>query len=247
MSAVAHRGNSRQRSTSVAFGAKRTLIKPRCRRGGAAHLLRRAMHWCLQQVPRPGRRHGEEAAREEAPGPRLASYSSALAAFRGLTADVPPDLRTTPTASFWRTPPSRPRASARSCGSVWGLRDSQRPASTAMAGLPARPWPRLMPSALAVRASALAAWRSKARSPRGRHPSKARRRVLRGRTQGSAPRSSRRSCCRLRRGATRSPCSCNSTCEMSVPDSRSSRLHAGQLRGGRGFHDGSTTTPSASS
>jgi len=53
MSAVAHRGNSRQRSTSVAFGAKRTLIKPRCRRGGAAHLLRRAMHWCLQQVPRP--------------------------------------------------------------------------------------------------------------------------------------------------------------------------------------------------
>jgi hypothetical protein len=29
------------------------------------------MHWCLQQVPRPGRRHDEEAAREEAPGPRL--------------------------------------------------------------------------------------------------------------------------------------------------------------------------------
>jgi len=31
-------------------------------------------------------------------------------------------------------------------------------------------------------------------------------------------------------GATRSPCSCNSTCEMSVRDSRSSRLRAGQRR-----------------
>src|SRR5262245_12960307 len=34
--------------------------------------------------------------------------------------------------------------------------------------------------------------------------------------------------------------------EMSVRDSRSSRLHAGQRRGGRGLHDGPTTTPSAS-
>src|SRR6516225_1863749 len=53
--------------------------------------------------------------------------------------------------------------------------------------------PALCLRALAARASALAAWRSTARSPRGRYPSKARRRVLRGRTQGSAPRSSRRS------------------------------------------------------
>ena len=30
----------------------------------------------------------------------------------------------------------------------------------------------------------------------------------------------------------------NSTCEMSIRDSRSSRLHAGQRRGGRGLHDG---------
>src|SRR5262249_39216886 len=33
---------------------------------------------------------------------------------------------------------------------------------------------------------------------------------------------------------------------MSVRDSRSSRLHAGQRRGGRGLHDGPTTTLSAS-
>src|SRR6516225_8803264 len=47
--------------------------------------------------------------------------------------------------------------------------------------------PALCLRALAARASALAAWRSTARSPRDR------RRVLRGRTQGSAPRSTRRS------------------------------------------------------
>ena len=98
-----------------------------------------------------------------------------------------------PAASTWRTPPSQPRASPRSRASACGLRGSRRPASTAMAGLPARPWLRPMPRVLAARASALAAWRSTARSPRGRHPSTARRRVLRGRTHGSAPRSSRRS------------------------------------------------------
>ena len=98
-----------------------------------------------------------------------------------------------PSASSWRAPPSRPRASARSRGSASGLRGGHRQASTAMAGLPARPWPRPMPRALAARASALAAWRSTARWPRGRRPSTVRRRVLRDRTQGSTPRSSRRS------------------------------------------------------
>ena len=78
-----------------------------------------------------------------------------------------------------------------------------------------------------ARASALAGWRSTARSPRGRRPSTARRPGLRGRTRGSGPRSSRRSCWRARRGASRSPCSCNSTCEMSVRGSRSPCLDAG--------------------
>src|SRR5262249_36528573 len=58
-------------------------------------------------------------------------------------ADLPPDLRTTPAASSWRTPPSRPRASRRSRATVCGPHAAKRPASTAMAGLPARPWPAL--------------------------------------------------------------------------------------------------------
>src|SRR5262249_59717739 len=86
----------------VECGAKGTVIKPRCRRGGVADLLRRAMNWCLQQVPRPGRRHDEEAAREEAPGPRLASYSSALAAQRRNS--FLPDNRARPCAV--RKPPT---------------------------------------------------------------------------------------------------------------------------------------------
>src|SRR5262249_47997880 len=97
-----------------------------------------------------------------------------------------------PPASSWRTLPWQPRTSARSRRSASGLRGGHRPASTAMGGLSARPWPRPMPRALAARASALAAWRSTARSPRGRHPSTAPPRVLPGRTQGSALRSLRR-------------------------------------------------------
>ena len=38
-----------------------------------------------------------------------------------------PDLRTTSAASSWRTPPSRPRASPRTCGLACGPHDAQRP------------------------------------------------------------------------------------------------------------------------
>jgi hypothetical protein len=40
---LAHSDALRQRSTSVAFGAKRTLTKPRCRPGQAGHLLRKGL------------------------------------------------------------------------------------------------------------------------------------------------------------------------------------------------------------
>jgi len=43
-----------------------------------------------------------------------------------------------PTANFSRMPPSRPRASPRSCASMFGLRVVRRRASTATAGLPPR-------------------------------------------------------------------------------------------------------------
>jgi len=50
--------------------------------------------------------------------------------FSGLPpkADLPPDLRTTPAASFWRTPPSQPRASARASPGVMhrGIAQVQR-------------------------------------------------------------------------------------------------------------------------
>jgi hypothetical protein len=139
-----------------------------------------------------------------------------------------------------------PRASARSRRSASGLRGGHRPASTAMAGLSARPRPRPMPKS--------------ARGARQRSGGVEKYSSIASRQapeQGSAASSpgpdSRISAaiysaqlCRPRRGATRSPCSCNSTCEMSVRASRSSRLHAGQRRDGRGLHDGPTTTPSAS-
>src|SRR6516165_7677618 len=48
-----------------------------------------------------------------------------------------PALERITAASSWRTPPSRPRASARSRRSACGLRGGRRPASIAMAGLPA--------------------------------------------------------------------------------------------------------------
>src|SRR5262249_45763102 len=100
-------------------------------------------------------------------------------------ADLPPDLRAPPAASSWRPPPSRPRASRHSRALVCGLRDARTRASTSTAGLPARQWPRLMPRALTARASALAAWGRKARSPRGRAPATARRPRLPAPTPGT--------------------------------------------------------------
>jgi hypothetical protein len=50
--------------------------------------------------------------------------------------------------------------------SASGLRGGHRPASTAMAGLSARPWLRRMPRALAARTNALTAWRSTPRNRR---------------------------------------------------------------------------------
>ena len=59
--------------------------------------------------------------------------------FSGLPpkADLPPDLRTTPAVNSERTPPSRPRASARSRALARGLHAAQRRASTATACLDA--------------------------------------------------------------------------------------------------------------
>jgi hypothetical protein len=78
-----------------------------------------------------------------------------------------------PRGVFGGSLPLRLRASPHNRALACGPRGGRRRASTAMAGLPARPWPRPMPRALAARASALVAWRSTTRSPRGRHPSTA--------------------------------------------------------------------------